>query len=208
MDLNFFDNGYRNKGYGVIAGVDEAGRGPWAGPVVAAAVVLPKDLAIEGLNDSKKLSPKKREIIYNQICVGAACAGIGIIECSVIDNVNILQATYLAMKKAVSKLSKTPQIVLVDGSNKIPDLNIKQERVIEGDSKSASIAAASIIAKVTRDKIMQKMSEKYPQYGFEKHKGYGTRQHHDALLKFGPCEIHRKSFAPVRKFIEAIDDKF
>jgi len=197
MSLLSFDRSYRRRGYVTIAGVDEAGRGPWAGPVVAAAVVLPEKTFIAGLRDSKKLTEKKREEIYVQIGKFALAVGVGIADQSVIDSVNILQATYLAMKEALKRIGMLPGLVLVDGY-KIPDLEYFQVGIIGGDDKSASIAAASVVAKVTRDRLMVEWSRKYPQYGFERHKGYGTKIHRDALFKFGPCELHRKSFEPVR----------
>ncbi|MFH1367927.1 MAG: ribonuclease HII [Elusimicrobiota bacterium] len=198
MDLISFDRDFRIKGYRVIAGVDEAGRGPWAGPVVAAAVVLPQDLRIEGIRDSKKLTPRKRERLFEEIKKSAAHVGIGIIDQYIIDSVNILQATFLAMKEALGKIPVAPDLVLVDG-HEIPGLKWEQTAVIGGDDKSVSIAAASIVAKVTRDRIMVEWSIKYPEYNFQKHKGYGTKEHRDALLKFGPCPLHRKSYEPVRE---------
>jgi ribonuclease HII len=201
MDLFAFDREYLKGGFGVIAGVDEAGRGPWAGPVVAAAVILHADTVIAGLNDSKKVSEIKRAALFPEICQKAVSIGIGIINEGIIDRVNILEATYLAMKEAVGKLKPSPGLVLVDGWP-ITGFSSKQAGIIGGDGKSASIAAASIIAKVTRDRLMIELSEKYPVYSFEKHKGYGTKEHQAALLRYGPCDIHRRSFAPVKKYIE------
>jgi ribonuclease HII len=198
MGLFEFDNKYFVNGTKIIAGVDEAGRGPWAGPVVAAAVVLPANISIPGLNDSKKLSELKREALFTEIHKKAVSVSIGIIYEDIIDRVNILEATYLAMKEALSKLDQPPDLVLVDGWP-IPGLSCAQDAIIGGDGKSASIAAASIIAKVTRDRLMVVLSDKYPAYNFKKHKGYGTKEHQAALLAHGPCSIHRKSFAPIRK---------
>jgi ribonuclease HII len=185
--------------------VDEAGRGPWAGPVVAAAVVLPQDVRIEGINDSKKLSAPRREKLFIEIHQKAFSVGVGIVSQDVIDKVNILEATYIAMKEAINKLTNIPELVLVDGCCPIRGLAIRQHAVIGGDGKSAMIAAASIVAKVTRDRIMTELSAKYPQYKFHKHKGYGTKEHRDALLLHGPCPLHRKSFAPVREAFNAIN---
>lgn len=203
MDIFSFDYKYYNEGYKTLAGVDEAGRGPWAGPVVAAAVILPINEKIDGINDSKKLTPLKREKLFERIYASALSVGIGIADHSLIDKVNILEATFLAMKSALNKLHVPFDLVLVDGCHAISQSAFKQIPIIGGDSLSASIAAASIIAKVTRDKIMTDISIKYPQYNFQKHKGYGTKEHHEALLQYGPCPIHRKSFAPVRKIIES-----
>lgn len=181
------------KGYEYIAGIDEAGRGPLAGPVVAACVMLPKDSFIAGLDDSKKLSEKKREALYNIITEKALAYGIGIVDEKYIDKVNILNATKKAMCKAVSSLKLKPEILLIDAV-KLDDISIEQFSIIKGDKKSVSIAAASIIAKVTRDRIITEMDLLYPQYGFKKHKGYGTREHIEAIKKYGFCPIHRMSF--------------
>ena len=173
------ENDLKAKGYNLIAGVDEAGRGPLAGPVCAAAVILPDNCEIEGLDDSKKLTEKKREALFDN---------------NVIDNINILNATMLCMKRAVENLETTPDFVIIDG-NKTPDaLPVESECVVKGDAKSMSIAAASVLAKVTRDRLMLELVEKYPQYEFNKHKGYGTKLHCEKLLEYGPCEIHRKTF--------------
>lgn len=185
------------SGYDLIAGVDEAGRGPLAGPVVASAVILPNKCRIEGLDDSKKLSPKKREIIYQRIIEKAVYIGIGSVSEKTIDRINILRATLLAMKKAVMGLSKIPGFILVDGNIRIPSIGIPQTAVIRGDSICSSIAAASVISKVTRDRYMMRLDKKYPQYGFASHKGYGTKRHLDALDKYGPSPVHRLSFAPI-----------
>ena len=192
-DWLFYENEARNNGYHVVCGVDEAGRGPLAGPVSAAAVILPQNLMIDGLNDSKKLSEKKREILYDKIKNLALTYAVAFATEHEIDEINILNATFLAMKRAVAKLNLKPDIVLVDG-NKSPELEISTQTIVKGDSLSASIAAASILAKVERDRLMKNLSKKYPEYNFEKHKGYGTKMHIDLIKKYGPCEIHRKSF--------------
>lgn len=179
--------------YNNICGVDEAGRGPLAGPVYAAAVILPKNLVIDGINDSKKLSEKKREQLFSVIKEKAIDYSIAFASEKEIDDINILNATFLAMKRAIEGLKVRPDFVLIDG-NKTPDLDIKNRSLIKGDSLSASIAAASILAKVSRDHLMLELSENYPLYEFCKHKGYGTKLHRDLLKKYGPCEIHRKTF--------------
>lgn len=185
---------FQSKGYKLIAGVDEAGRGPLAGPVCAAAVILPDDCEIEGLNDSKKLSEKKREALYDVIIEKAISYDIQLVDNNVIDEINILNATMLAMTNAVNGLKTKPDFVIIDG-NKVPEqLEIAADSVVKGDAKSMSIAAASILAKVTRDRLMLTLCEKYPQYEFERHKGYGTKLHQEKLLEYGPCEIHRKTF--------------
>ena len=177
----------------IAAGIDEAGRGPLAGPVAAGAVILPADHDILYLNDSKKLSAKKRDMLFDQIREEAVAWAVGLATPSRIDEINILQATYEAMRLAVSKLGTAPT-VLVNDAVTIPGMAIPQIPVIKGDAKCISIAAASILAKVTRDRIMEEMDEKYPEYGFAKHKGYGTREHMEAIRKYGPCPIHRRSF--------------
>lgn len=176
-----------------ICGIDEAGRGPLAGPVVAGAVILPNECFIEHLNDSKKVSEKRRELLYDEIMGKAIAVGIGIVSPEVIDNINILEATYVAMQKAVSALSIRPQMLLVDAVH-IPNIGIPQAGIIKGDAKSVSIAAASIIAKVSRDRMMRDFDLLYPEYGFAKHKGYGTKTHMEALYKYGLCPIHRNTF--------------
>ena len=181
------------EGKKFIAGVDEAGRGPLAGPVYAAAVILPADLFIPQLNDSKKLTEKKREELFEIITKNAIAYSIASVDEKRIDEINILNATFEAMNSAVNSLSVTPDYVLIDG-NRIKNITIPHETVVKGDAKSASIAAASILAKVARDRYITKMSEQYPQYGFEKHKGYGTAAHNEAILEYGPCEIHRRTF--------------
>jgi ribonuclease HII len=196
-----FDKTYSEKGFDLIAGIDEAGRGPLAGPVSAAAVIFPKNAFISGLNDSKKISPKKRAELFIEIKKTALAFSIALIDHETIDKINILQATFLAMTKALKGLKIQPDLCLVDGNHKIPKLEIKQEAIIGGDAKSASIAAASILAKVARDEIMVEFSKKFPDYGFEKHKGYGAKQHLEALKEFGICEIHRKTFAPIKNML-------
>lgn len=187
------ENERRKKGYKYIAGVDEAGRGPLAGPVYAAAVILPEGMLIEGINDSKKLSEKKREELFDVICERASAYCIAEVSHTRIDEINILNATFEAMNKAVNGLNIRPDYVLIDG-NRIKGMEIPHETVVKGDAKSISIAAASILAKVSRDRVMYEMAKQYPLYGFDKHKGYGTKAHCDAILKYGACEIHRRSF--------------
>lgn len=181
------------RGITAICGVDEAGRGPLAGPVCAAAVILPQHLEIPGLNDSKKLSDKRRRELFPLIQEQAVAYGIAFASQEEIDEFNILQATFLAMRRAVAQLEGKAEFALVDG-NRDPLLEIPTSTVVKGDSRSANIAAASILAKVTRDDYMLKMAEEYPQYGFEIHKGYGTKAHYEALRQYGPCAIHRKTF--------------
>lgn len=178
---------------GMIAGVDEAGRGPLAGPVTAAAVVLPEDAVIDGLNDSKKLSEKRREELFDVIRDKALAYAVYSVDEKRIDEINILQATFEAMRGAVGALDVIPDLVLVDG-NRSPGLELPCETVVKGDSKSMSIAAASILAKVTRDRYMRRIAEIYPGYGFEKHKGYGTKAHYEAIERLGICDIHRRTF--------------
>ncbi len=189
-----YEYSFLSKGNVVIAGVDEAGRGPLAGPVVAAAAILNVDDDFIYLNDSKKVTPKRRDILYNDI-MNRAIYGIGIVSAEEIDEMNILQATYKAMRMAIDKLSKRPEVLLNDAVI-IPgiDESIHQEKIIKGDAKSVSIAAASILAKVTRDRYMEELGEKYPEYGFEKHKGYGTKAHIEAIKKYGITPEHRKTF--------------
>ncbi|MED4798409.1 ribonuclease HII [Bacillus atrophaeus] len=188
----------RNKGFRIIAGIDEVGRGPLAGPVVASAVILPAECEILGLTDSKKLSEKKREEYYERIMNEALGVGIGIIEASVIDEMNIYEASKLAMAKAVRELSEAPDYLLVDAMT-LP-LDIPQSSIIKGDAKSVSIAAGACVAKVTRDRMMSEYAKTYPMYGFEKHKGYGTKEHLEALAAYGPTDIHRRTFAPVQTY--------
>lgn len=193
MDWLEFENEAYKEGFEIVCGVDEAGRGPLAGPVVAGAVILPKGFVVDGVNDSKKLTEKKREILFDIIKNESVCWAVGTASCEEIDEINILQATFLAMRRAVDGLSVKPDIALIDG-NKTPGLEICQRAIIKGDAKSANIAAASIIAKVTRDRYMLKMAEKYPQYQFEKHKGYGTKLHYEMIKEYGISPIHRKTF--------------
>ncbi len=182
-----------DKGYSNIAGVDEAGRGPLAGPVCAAAVILPKGLVIDEINDSKKLTEKKREILFDVIIQNAIAYSIQFAEPEIIDKINIKQATSLAMHKAVESLSVSADFVIIDGNDKIP-YDIPYEYIVKGDARSQTIAAASILAKVSRDRLMCSLDEKYPEYGLKKHKGYGTKAHIEAIQKYGVADIHRKSF--------------
>ena len=191
------ENGCFAEGYNILCGVDEAGRGPLAGPVCAAAVILPPNAEIPGLNDSKKLTDKKRRELMPVIKEMAIGYGIAFADEKEIDEINILQATYLAMKRAIDMLPVKPDLALVDG-NRAGDFGLPVKTVVKGDSLSASIVAASILAKVTRDDLMLSLAEKYPQYGFEVHKGYGTKAHYAALTEHGPCEIHRMTF--LKKF--------
>ncbi|MBQ9532322.1 MAG: ribonuclease HII [Eubacterium sp.] len=193
MDWLLYENEAKNKGYKLVCGVDEAGRGPLAGPVYAAAIILPEGCTIEGVNDSKKISEKKREALFDVICDNALAYCIASAGEREIDELNILNATYLAMKRAVEGLSLKADYALIDG-NRLPKLDIDAQCIVKGDAKSESIACASILAKVSRDRYMLEMAEKYPQYQFEKHKGYGTKLHYEMLDEFGPCEIHRQSF--------------
>ena len=192
MTLAEFDDEYRKENP-IVCGADEAGRGPLAGDVFAAAVIFSADTVIDGINDSKKLSPKKREQLFEEIVEKAEYFSIQRAYVAEIEEINILQSAMLAMKRAVEDIECTPDIVLIDG-NKTPDLSCKTEAVVKGDAKSQCIAAASILAKVARDKYMEEMALEYPQYRFEKHKGYGTKLHYEMLDKFGPCPIHRLSF--------------
>ena len=182
-----------SEGFSLLAGVDEAGRGPLAGPVCAASCILPRNLEIPGLNDSKKLSPQKREALYDVIIKSAVSYGIAFATVEEIESLNILNATFLAMNRALSQLSPQPALALIDG-NRNSGISIPSRCVVKGDSLCANIAAASVLAKVTRDRYMLTMAEQYPEYGFEKHKGYGTAQHYAAIRQFGPSPIHRPSF--------------
>lgn len=192
MPLFEYDRAIRND-YSVICGVDEAGRGPLAGDVYAAAVIFDNDVFIEGLNDSKKLSEKKRELLYDEIISKAKAYCIATASVDEIEKYNILQATFIAMRRAVEGLEITPDMALIDG-NREPGLNCPMQTVVKGDGLSASIAAASILAKVSRDRYMAEIAEKYPEYCFEKHKGYGTKLHNDLILQYGPSPVHRMSF--------------
>ncbi len=191
------EDSFYAQGYRVICGVDEAGRGPLAGPVCAAAVILPEHLEIPGLTDSKKLTDKKRRELFPLIQEQAVAYGIGLASQEEIDEINILQATFLAMERALSQLDVRPDMVLIDG-NRERDFGVPVQTVIKGDSLSANIAAASILAKVTRDNLMVELAKQYPQYGFEIHKGYGTKAHYEALRQYGASPIHRRSF--LKKF--------
>ena len=193
MDLWEIENHYYEQGDTAVCGVDEAGRGPLAGPVCAGACILPQGLVIDGLNDSKKLSEKKREAIYEIITRNALAWAVCLVDEKRIDEINILQATFEAMRGAVAGLTVRPDRCLVDG-NRDPGFGIPTETVVRGDAGCACIAAASILAKVTRDRFMKAQAEVYPQYGFEIHKGYGTRAHYAALAAYGPCPIHRRTF--------------
>ena len=181
------------KGYAVVCGVDEAGRGPLAGPVFAAAVILPENYSHEILNDSKKLSEKKRDLVYDDIIKDAVAYSVGIATEKEIDDINILNATFLAMKRAVDGLSIKPDLAYIDG-NQYPKTGVKEVTIVKGDSKCMSVAAASIIAKVSRDRYMLKVAEEYPQYEFSKHKGYGTKLHYEMIEKYGVSPVHRRSF--------------
>jgi ribonuclease HII len=192
-----FERRYREQGCRWVAGIDEAGRGPWAGPVVAACVVLPENTeGLHVLDDSKKLSPQKREACYQLLLERAQSIGVGIVDAGVIDRINILQATFLAMQQAAEKVTPFPDFFLIDGNRK-PAWTEHATTLIKGESQSLSIAAASIVAKVTRDKIMESFDARFPQWGFARHKGYGTPEHLTAILAHGVCEIHRRSFLPI-----------
>ncbi len=193
VDLWAIEHQCFESGCQIICGVDEAGRGPLAGPVCAAAVILPPDLEIPGLNDSKKLTDKKRRELFDVITTEAVAYGIALVGEKEIDEINILQATFRAMEQAVERMGVHPDLALIDG-NRAPALPIPVKTVVKGDSLSASIAAASILAKVTRDRLMEQLDERYPEYGFATHKGYGTKRHYEALREYGPCEIHRRTF--------------
>lgn len=197
VDLWEIHRNYKEQGYQLICGVDEAGRGPLAGPVTAAAVILPEGYEIPGLNDSKQLTDKKRRELYPIIQKEALAYGIAFVNEKVIDEVNILNATFMAMKEAISQLSMKPDLALIDG-NRVSDFGVEAIPVVKGDAKVASIAAASILAKVARDDYMEAMAEQYPDYGFEVHKGYGTKRHYAAISEHGMCPIHRRTF--LKKF--------
>jgi ribonuclease HII len=198
--MDYFEKMYYRRGYHRIAGVDEVGRGPLAGPVIAAAVILPKDGIQERLFDSKKISPTKREQLYKTIFAKAQGVGIGIVGQEEIDRINILQATLKAMALAIEHLPISPDFILIDGSQGLR-LPIPQKPIRKGDELCNSIAAASIVAKVTRDRMMLECHQKYPQYNFARHKGYGTQEHRRAIERFGACELHRKTFRGVREYL-------
>ena len=200
IDLWEIENSLFAEGFGIICGVDEAGRGPLAGPVCAAAVILPPQLELPGLNDSKKLTDKRRRELFPIIKEQAVAFGIGMATEAEIDEINILQATYLAMERALAQLTVKPDMALIDG-NRAKDFGLPVRTVVKGDSLSANIAAASILAKVTRDDYMLQLAEQYPEYGFEIHKGYGTKAHYEALRLHGASPVHRMSF--LRKFYES-----
>ena len=193
VDLWELENELYESGVATLCGVDEAGRGPLAGPVCAAAVILPRGLVIPGLNDSKKLSEKRREQLYGEICEKAEAWAAAFASVEEIEELNILGATYLAMNRAIAALGVTPELALIDG-NRAEGLKYNCKCIVGGDGKCADIAAASIIAKVTRDRLMYELDEKYPGYGFAKHKGYGTAAHYAAIRELGPCAVHRPSF--------------
>ncbi|NOX35229.1 MAG: ribonuclease HII [Deltaproteobacteria bacterium] len=195
-----FEHRAKTLGYKIIAGVDEAGRGPLAGPVVSAAVILPRNFSLEGIDDSKKLTPKKRDALSPLIKEQALAVATGLSSHLEIDRINILQASLLSMKRAVENLSRPPDFLLIDGKFTI-DMKTDQSAIVKGDSKSISIAAASIIAKVTRDAIMEELHETYPEYNFIRHKGYPTKAHKEAILKYGPCPCHRLSFRGVKEVV-------
>lgn len=196
MDIYQHDDSFRQKGFRIIAGIDEAGRGPLAGPVVASAAILPEDLKIDGLRDSKKIPERERASLFWEILSLSKEIGIGIVEHKEIDRINILKATILAMQKALGDLSIQPDMVIIDAVT-LPSVSIKQFSPIKADSKSASVAAASIIAKYVRDTIMLRYHDIYPLYNFKKHKGYGTKEHINMIRLYGPCPIHRKTFKRV-----------
>ncbi len=198
----FFEAMARRQGYRAVAGIDEAGRGPLAGPVVAAAVILPEEFDLPGLNDSKQLSEKKRNHLYPLIYDQALAVGIGVSRAGEIDQINILQATLKGMSRAVGRLSLPPDFLLIDGITPIPT-SIDQKTLKKGDSRSLSIAAASVIAKVVRDRIMLAYDRLFPEYGFASHKGYGSQKHRDAVVKYGPCICHRRTFAGVKEHCES-----
>ncbi len=192
-ELWTLENEIYGEGYSLLCGVDEAGRGPLAGPVCAAAVILPRGLVLAGLDDSKKLTEKKREALFDPICEAAISYGVAFASVEEIETLNILNATFLAMNRAIEQLSPAPELALIDG-NRNTGIRFPSRCVVKGDAKCADIAAASVLAKVTRDRYMLEMAERYPEYRFEQHKGYGTALHYDALREYGPSPIHRMSF--------------
>lgn len=194
-----YENDAARQGYRFVTGVDEAGRGPLAGPVVAAAVLLPQQISLHGLDDSKKLSKESREQFFPQIVQTALAYGVGIVSVETIERINILQAALLAMKLAIEKCALSPDLLLVDGNKRV-DHPAEQWTIVGGDGKSLSIAAASVLAKVTRDRIMQDYHLNYPDYEFDRHKGYPTKRHREKIRQFGPCPIHRKTFKGVKEY--------
>lgn len=196
-----FEEQARRRGFQSVAGIDEAGRGPLAGPVVAAAVILPQQFFLPGLTDSKKLSERRRQFLYPEICQQARAVGVGVASTQEIDRLNILQATLLAMTRAVGRLPQTPDHLLIDGISAVP-LNLSQQCIKQGDSRSLSIAAASVVAKVIRDRIMLSYHRQLPAYGFATHKGYGTLQHRAAIAEIGPSALHRTTFAGVKEHLK------
>lgn len=206
LEMSAYENDLINQNIEYIAGIDEVGRGPLAGPVVSCAVILPKGYYLPGLTDSKKLSEKKREFYYDKIINDAISYGVGIVDVSDIDKFNIYNCTKISMIQAVNKLAKKPDHLLIDAMS--IDINIPQTSVIKGDEKSISIAAASIIAKVTRDRYMEELAKEFPEYHFEKNKGYGTKEHLLAIEKFGPTIYHRKTFSPIKEMLQRKDNLF
>jgi len=202
IDLLSFERSAHQGGALRIAGLDEAGRGPLAGPVVAAAVVFPEGLLIPGVTDSKQLDEGRRERLYDEIIAASIAYGIGIVDERTIDEVNILEASLIAMERALECISPPPDHLLIDGNFILPRVSIPQRPIVKGDCLSHSIAAASILAKVTRDRLMRDLHERYPQYNFQKHKGYGTKEHRELIRRHGPCEAHRKSFQPVAGMLQ------
>ncbi|WAA13618.1 ribonuclease HII [Fervidibacillus halotolerans] len=200
-EMLVFEKQVKFQGFRYIAGIDEVGRGPLAGPVVAAAVILPDDFRLQSINDSKQLSPKKREQLYEQILRQAISVGIGMVDHEEIDRINIYQATKKAMNMAIKQLSPLPDYLLIDGMN--IDCPISQTSIVKGDARSLSIASASIVAKVRRDRMMIQYGKTYPEYGFERNMGYGTKEHLEAINRFGPSPIHRKTFAPIKQFFDS-----
>jgi ribonuclease HII len=203
-EITRLETSLHEKGYEFIAGVDEAGRGPLAGPVVAAAVIIPDGVVINGLKDSKKLTPARRDFLFDEIAASGAYCSVGIIDNETIDQINILKASLLAMRKAIISLEEAARFILVDGPYTVPNIETPQMAIIEGDAFCPSISAASIIAKVTRDRIMDKYQEIYPEFSFACHRGYPTQKHIDELKEYGPTEIHRKTFRPVLELLQQV----
>jgi len=199
-DLWKFEHLAKSNGFSTIAGIDEAGRGPLAGPVVSAAVILPENFSVEGVIDSKQLTPKKRDVLYDKIYDHAVAIGTGMVDAAEIDRINIHQASLLSMIFSVQNLDPRPDMLLIDGLHRV-SLELEQQPITKGDSKSISIAAASIIAKVTRDRLMEQYHHEFPHFGFNKHKGYPTKAHKEAIAAFGYCRIHRQTFKGVKEFI-------